>query len=171
MKNIFDLIRILLVLPFFLVLITACSSPTEDDEDKQTIQTYLETEFTGPSDELKNALEQEGAYPPELQKYVEENYKSLVADLEQFVNKNWVMTYQRIAYKNGYRLEPINLVIQKIDDESENTAYNYEVKVKYNKGEEKNTANVTGRINLNENGKISIIRNIDDGGLLEKLNQ
>jgi hypothetical protein len=171
MKNIFGLIRLLLVLVFFSVLMAACSSSKEDDEDKKTIQTYLENEFTGPTDELISALEQEGAYPPELQEYAEENYKPLVADLKQFVNKNWALTYLRFAYENGYQLEPTNIDIQKIEGDTEKAAYKYKVKVEYNKGEETNTANVTGRINLNENGEISIIRNIDDGGLLEKLKQ
>jgi hypothetical protein len=171
MKDAFGLIRILLVLALFSVLMAACSSSKENDEDMKTIQTYLENEFTGPSDELINALEQEGAYPPDLQEYAEENYKPLVADLKQFVNKNWVLTYLRFAYENGYQLEPTNIDIQKIEDDTENATYKYKVKVEYNKGELTNTANVTGRINLNENGEISIIRNIDDGGLLEKLKQ
>ncbi|OIU66436.1 hypothetical protein [Rossellomorea aquimaris] len=170
-KNNFDFFRFLLILTCLSFLLSACNSTKENEEEVETIQTYLEIEFTGPSVELINALEQEGAYPPELQQYAEENYKSLVADLEQFVNRNWVMTYQRFAYENGYRLEPTNIEIQKTEDDSDAAAYNYEVKVSYNKDEKNNTANVTGRINLNENGEISIIRNVDDGGLLEKLKQ
>ncbi len=171
MKNIIGLVKILSALALFFVLVVGCSSPKDNGrDDVKTIHTYLENEFTGPNDELINAFEQEGAYPPELQAYAEENYKPLVADLEQFVNKNWVLTYLRFAYENGYQLEPTNIDIQKIDG-NENAAYSYEVKVKYNKDERTNTANVTGRINLNDNGEISIIRNIDDGGLLEALGQ
>ncbi|WP_257141000.1 hypothetical protein [Bacillus sp. AFS015802] len=39
------------------------------------------------------------------------------------------------------------------------------------KNGETSTATVAARINLNEDGKIVSIRNMDVGGLLEKLNQ
>jgi hypothetical protein len=168
------LIHMLAALSCFSILVVGCSNSDADsqvsDENVKTIQTFLENEFTGPSDELIYALEQEGAYPPELQEYAEENYKSLVADLEQLVNKNWAMTYLRFAYENGYQLETANIDIQKID-ESEEDAYSYEVEVEYNKDGQTKTATVTGRINTNDKGKISTIRNIDDSGLLEKLKQ
>ena len=158
-------LRIAVLVSVF-IFIVGCSK--ESDKNLKTIQTYLEYEFTGPSDELINALKQEGAYPPELQAYVEENYKPLVADLENFVLKNFTLIYLWTAYENGYHLKPTNIEIQKIDGIKED-AYDYEVSVEYTKDEQTNTANVTGIINLNENGKISVIRNLDDGGLLEKM--
>ena len=88
-----NIILSIAVLVSVFIFIVGCSK--ESDENVRTIQTYLENEFTGPSDELINALEQEGAYPPELQAYVEENYKPLVVDLEQLVNKNLTLTYLR----------------------------------------------------------------------------
>jgi len=148
------------------VIVTGCSK--ENPENAETVQTYLEQEFTGPSDELINALKQNGAYPPELKTYVEENYKPLVADLDQFVNRNLTLIFLRTAYEYGYQLEPTNIDIQKID-EIEEEAYNFEVEVEYKKDNQTNTAVVAGIINMNDNGKISIVRDMDDGKLLEKM--
>lgn len=166
------LIQKFAVLATVLILVVGCSNSDsgskDSNENVKTIQTYLENEFTGPSDELIKALEQEGPYPPELQVYLEKNYKPLVADFEQFVNKNYALVFLRFAYGNEYQLKPTNIDIQKINN-TQNNAYNYEVKVEYSKGGQKNTSTITGRINLNDNGKISVIRNMDDDGLLEKL--
>jgi hypothetical protein len=43
--------------------------------------------------------------------------------------------------------------------------------VEYSKDGQKNTAAITARINLNDDGKIVTIRNMDDDGLLEKMKQ
>ena len=157
-------------LVFVFIFITACSieQGKHKKENVNPVQTYLKNEFTGPSDELINALEQKGPYPPELKAYVEENYKPLVTDVENFVNKNLALIYLRTAYENGYHLKPVNIDIQKIDG-IEEEAYDYEVVVEYTKDGQTNTANVSGIMNLSQNGKISTIRNMDDGGLLEKM--
>jgi hypothetical protein len=155
-----------------LMLIVGCSNSASSSKDSdgnvKTIQTYLEKEFTGPNDELRKVLEQDDPYPPELEAYLEENYKPLVADLEDVVNANYALAFLRFAYGNGYQLQPTNIDIQKIKN-TQNNAYNYEVKVEYSKDGETNTATITGRVNLNDNGKISTIRNMDDDGLLEKM--
>ncbi|WP_061809353.1 hypothetical protein [Rossellomorea vietnamensis] len=148
-------------------LVTGCSAPNESDENAETIQTFLKNEFTGPDDELKAAFKQDGAFPPELKEYVDENYKPLVMDWEDMLNTNHILFYQRLAYENGYQLKPTNIEVKKDQD----LAYDYEVKVKYEKNGETNTTTVSGRMNLNDEGDIVTIRNMDDGGLLEKLNQ
>jgi hypothetical protein len=166
MKNIIGLIKKLLVIASVLVLAVGCNTPKESDENVKTIQTFLKKEFTGPSDELKYALEQDGAFPPELKDYIEENYKPLVINLDDMINSNHVLVFQRFAYGNGYQLKPTNIDIQKVQD----NAYDYEVKVEYRKDGQKKTATITGRINLNDDGKIVTIRNMDDDGLLELMN-
>ena len=148
------------------ILIAACSK--ESDENVETIQTYLEQEFSGPNDELINALEQEGAYPPELESYIEENYKPLVSNWEQFINENMTLIFLKTAFENGYHLETTNIDIQKID-ETEEEAYNFEVEVEYHNDDQTNATTVTGIMNINDNGQISMIRNMDDGELLEKM--
>jgi hypothetical protein len=167
LKNINGLLKKLFILASVFVLFAGCSSPKEMDENVKTIQTFLEKEFTGPNDELTDALEQEGAFPPELREYAEENYKPLVMNLENMINSNHVLLFQRFAYENGYQLKPTTIDIQKVQDH----AYEYEVNVEYSKDGQKNTAAITARINLNDDGKIVTIRNMDDDGLLEKMKQ
>lgn len=167
------IVQMLSVLAVVLMVVTGCSDKDnesyETDPNMNTIQTYLENEFSGPGSELIRAFEKEDPYPPELQAYVEKNYTTLVANPEQFLNKNHILLYLRFAYENGYKLNMKSLHIKRIDD-NQVDAFNYEVEVNYSKNGKTNTATVTGRINVNDNGRISIIRNIDDSGLLEKLN-
>ncbi len=171
-SSIGGLIPKFIVFAIVLMLMVGCShsasSSKDSDENVKTIQIYLEKEFTGPKEELRKVLEQDDPYPPELEAYLEENYKPLVSDLEDIVNANYALAFLRFAYENGYQLQPTNIDIQKIKN-TQNNAYNYEVKVEYSKDSETNTATITGRVNLNDNGKISTIRNMDDDGLLEKM--
>ncbi|WP_335873042.1 hypothetical protein [Bacillus sp. 2205SS5-2] len=167
MKNIIGLIKKILVLSSVFVVFVGCSSPKEIDENVKVIQIFLEKEFTGPNDELKYALDQDGASSPELEKYVKENYKPLVMNWEDMINSNHILLFQRFAYGNGYQLQPTNIDIQKVQD----NAYEYKVKVEYRKDGEKNTATISARINLNDDGKIVTIRNMDDEGLLEIMKQ
>ena len=156
------------VLVLVCIFIVGCSKERDKNEKVNTIQTYLEKEFTGPSDELINVFKQKATYPPELKAYLEDNYKPLVADLDNFVLKNFTLIYLRTAYENGYHLQPTNIDIQKVDGIEED-AYDYEVAVQYTKDGQINTATVTGIMNISQNGKISIIRNKDDRELLEKM--
>ncbi|MEI5909320.1 hypothetical protein WAK64_19920 [Bacillus spongiae] len=160
MKNIISFIKNLFVLVPVIVLLVGCFSETVDEK---TIRTFLEKEFTGPSDELKDAFEQDGAFPPELEEYVEENYKPLVVNWEEMIKSNQIMLFQTFAYGYGFQLKPTSIEMKLVQD----NAYDYEVKVEYTKDNQKNTAIITARINLNENGKIVSIRNMDDDGLLE----
>ncbi|WP_406686624.1 hypothetical protein [Rossellomorea vietnamensis] len=157
----------LFMLTALVAIVAGCSAPKESDENAETVQTFLKTEFTGPDDELKAAFKQDGSFPPELKEYVNENYKHLVMDWEDMLNTNHILFYQRMACEKGYQLKPTNIEVKKDQD----LAYDYEVKVNYEKNGETNTTTVSGRMNLNDEGDIVTIRNMDDGGLLEKLNQ
>jgi hypothetical protein len=167
MKKIMGITMNLFVLASVLVLAVGCSSPKERDENVKTIQTFLEKEFTGPNDELTYALEQDGAFPPELEEYVVENYKPLVMNWEDMINTNHILLFQRFAHENGYQLKPTNIDIQKDQDH----AYDYEVEVEYRKDGQTDTAAITARINLDDDGKIVTIRNMNDDGLVEIMEQ
>jgi hypothetical protein len=164
MKN---LVINLVILTSLLALFTGCSAPKDSDENVTIIQTFLKNEFTGPDEKLSEAFKQDAAFPPELKEYVEEDYKPLVMDWEDMLNANQILFFQRMAYENGYQLKPTKIKMNK----DQNSAYDFEVKVEYGKDGETNTATVSGRINLNDNGKIVTVRNLDDGGLLKKMNQ
>jgi hypothetical protein len=163
MKNTTGLFMKLFVLASVFLLFAGCSSQKED-KDAETIQTFLEKEFTGPGEELTSVLEKG---PSKLEEYAEENYKPLVMNVGDMVNANHILVFQQFAYKKGYQLKPEAIDIEKVEDQ----AYQYEVEVEYEKDGQKNTAAVTARVNLNDEGEIVTIRNMDDGGLLEMLRQ
>ncbi|MCM3616529.1 hypothetical protein M3936_02930 [Sutcliffiella horikoshii] len=169
-----QLIQYILAIILTVCIITGCSNSAteshENDENVTTINTFLENEFSGPSEDLQQALEQDGIYPPELQDYVEENYEMLVEDLERFINTNSILEYQRTAYENDYQIRKKNTEILKIN-ETKNNAYSFEVDVEYYRDDQTNTATITGVININNDGKISTIRNMNDDGLAERLRE
>ncbi|MFC0522119.1 hypothetical protein ACFFGV_00755 [Pontibacillus salicampi] len=133
----------------------------------ETIKAYLNLEYTGPTDK-QSSLFDKGLQAPELDAYITENYEPLVANVDGFINKHHVLLYLMAANKSGYQLKPVHINIDKIES-SEYDAYQYEVEVQHMKDEDENTTIVSGRMNLNEEGEISIIRNVDDNGLLDTL--
>jgi hypothetical protein len=151
-----------------IVFILAVGCSQESDENVKTIQTYLENEFTGPNEELSSILDQD-LHPPELDVYLEENYGDIIADLEKMTKEIYVLGFLRDAHFYGYQLQPKNINIQKIKNTQ--NLYDFEVKVEYSKDGQTKTATVTGKINLNEKGKISMIRKVDGFELLEKMRQ
>ncbi|WP_079710545.1 hypothetical protein [Paraliobacillus ryukyuensis] len=162
------------VLLLLLILVNPLMNGDRNNSDKvidannmKTIQTYLEYEFTGPNEKLSTIFDK-GLNSPELQVYIEENYKPLISNIEQMVSNNYVTTFMNFAHEYGYQLNPVNIDIQK-QENTQNNAYNYEVKVEYSKEGQTNTATITGIINLDESGKISLIRKMNDGGLLEDM--
>ena len=173
-RDIRGIIRRLIVLTSVIFLVVGCSNEnidtTERDENVETIETYLENELTGPSDELKVLLKDENPYPPELDEYLQERYNPLVADFDKMVSTSQLLNWLREAAANGYELKTSNIEVEKIKD-IENDAYDFEVKVEYTKNDQTDTTSVTGTINMNEEGKITTIRNINDNGLLDSLRQ
>ncbi|WGG44517.1 hypothetical protein [Rossellomorea sp. DA94] len=157
----------LFLLASVMILATACNISKESDKNIETIRTIIKNEFTGPNEELTAAFKQDGVFPPELKEYVEKNYEPLLMDWEDMVNKNLILFYQRVSFENGYLMKPTNIEIIKDSD----LAYDCKVDVEYSKNGESSMAIVAARINLNEDGKIVSIRNMDVGGLLEKMNQ
>ncbi|ASF40671.1 hypothetical protein CEH05_16530 [Halobacillus halophilus] len=138
----------------------------EGMEGEETVRTYLKNELTGPDKELKQALSESN---DAVLDYVNEHYKSLFTEdnFETFINKYYVMVWLPYAYDVGYELEPIDIQTEKVED-IENDAYHFEVEVQYSKDGEVGTANVTGRINTNDQGKITVIR-FKDNRLEDKL--
>ncbi|MFD1737276.1 hypothetical protein ACFSCX_12000 [Bacillus salitolerans] len=147
------------------IIIAGCSN--ESDRNVKTIQTFLEFELTGPSDELIKELDRVSPYPPDA--YLEENYKPLVADLDRLVKSNLVLIWLREAASKGYQLKPVSIEIQKAD--TQNDAYDFEVKVEYSKDGQTSTDTITGRINIDNEGKIVSIRNINGFELIQKMRE
>ncbi|MGP4074714.1 hypothetical protein [Halobacillus sp. K22] len=144
------------------------NSPSEGDKKgAETVRIFLEKELSGPSDELKRSLDGNGK---SLTTYVDENYKSLFQEdnFETFITQNYVLMWLPSAHGNDYQIEAKEVQIEKVDD-LEKDVYRFEVEVEWRKGGESGTGNVTGRVNTNDQGKISAIRQIEDSGLPDRI--
>ncbi|MGV3487980.1 MAG: hypothetical protein ACO1OC_05285 [Tuberibacillus sp.] len=145
---------------------TSDTHSQNNNNNEAKVQTYLENEFNGPSEELKNILDKEEFIDEvtAMNQYLEKHYKELIAEdfYETFVNTNEALRWLQPAYEAGYQLNAKKMDIQKAGDYN---AYNFKVEVVFSKDGKSNTAAVTGYINFNKNGKISAIRDVNDGGL------
>ncbi|ALX50426.1 hypothetical protein [Lentibacillus amyloliquefaciens] len=149
-----------------------------------TIRKVLETQFTGPDEELIQLLnapenmtiigkgvessDEEKQTNTELESYLNEKYKDHFTEnmYSDFIGK-YAMGFQTSAHENGYRLEVADISI----DQSENNEniYDFSVTVQYQKDDgEKNEAEVTGNAHMKD-GKIGNMEYLDDEGLSQAL--
>lgn len=145
------------------------NNKVSQSEINKTLQTYLKTEFTGPDDEFKNAMEKfnKDGDPSLYNEYLAKKYKPIVTGnvFKEIVNANLSAYYLSLAYTSGYQMKPTNILIKK----AENNGYNCEVEVEYSKNGKTNKVTVKEYININDEGKISRILVDDDGGLVNIL--
>lgn len=167
--------------------LVGCSSETEDraeDENITTIKTVLQEQFTGPDQELIDLLEDPQnatiigeeetstpQNPTELDIYLEEKYKSYFTDnmYDEFI-RAYAMQFQISAYESNYQISVESIDVKQ--NESVEGAYDFTVNVLYQKEDnEEKKAVVSGRAHIYEDGKISNIDFVDDGGLSKILNE
>ncbi|ARI78757.1 hypothetical protein [Halobacillus mangrovi] len=154
------------------------SVTSEEDEgavskDKETILTYLENEFTGPTKELSQAYEKfyaDGSNRDRsvLKSYIDDRYKPLVAkgDYPEFVNVGHALEWLGMAQRYGYELKPADIQIAKDQiEKNDASTYTFHVRVEYSKEGKTDSAMVTGNIHLNKNNRISLIGNVNDSDL------
>ncbi|RLQ92423.1 hypothetical protein [Falsibacillus albus] len=165
---------LLLALCMLAGVAAGCSEATAKNEDETaSIKAYLKNEFNGPDQETKKMLDDFGKTEgggKEFKEYLEKHYKPYVQNekYKDFVNM-YALVWLRKAYGGGYQMKVKDMDIQKTDDAND-TAYTFTLHVDYHKEDEKaKTAKVTGLINLDKDDKISRIRNLDDGGLLQAM--
>ena len=153
-----------LLLLFVLLFVAGCSSSVKSSQDPNitAIKTVLEHQFTGPEPEFVEGLDDiekleqyyENRYKPY---FTEERYNSFIATT--------AFQYVLVAYNNGKEIK-----VEKVDVEKEEDAYTFKVTVLYGKKDgDQESAEVTGRVKFNEEGKITNIQYMNDDGLSEKL--
>ncbi|MGP4074832.1 hypothetical protein [Halobacillus sp. K22] len=123
-------------------------------------------EFTGPSEKVEELYSNNSN--EDMHEYLDDTYKPFFNEksYEHFKGKRYFWMFITHAYLNGYELKPLEINIEKDQD---NNAYSFEVDVEYSKGEETNSTTVMGRINFDGNGKFSRVRYSDKGGLIEEM--
>ncbi|WLR42198.1 hypothetical protein LC087_15865 [Bacillus carboniphilus] len=148
-----------------LILLTVgCSSDEANDENIQTIEAVLKTNFTGPDEEFKKIMEKEN-WVEDLRQYEENLYS------DYFANDSFYLSYVS-RYGSGLWYEPMQnnyqLKVNNIEFEnthSEEIIYNFTVDVEYQKegSELSEVETVTGQANLNNEYKVeNVVIEVND---------
>ncbi|MEH7451717.1 hypothetical protein [Gottfriedia acidiceleris] len=187
------MIRKLSIILMATMMLTACSDSSNTTKQqneqsteasssvtsKKAIKKVLEHLFTGPDKKLidlmwnpkyKTVVNNKEENPT-FDKYVAEVYGPYIADsyLDPFVS-TILSQYSNFAYDDGYKLSLKKISIKQSDNDS--TRYTFIAEVGYQKNEdEEKSANVEGKVYFysKDKGKISVIKLINDNGLLDNL--
>lgn len=152
----------------FLLVATGCSESVEQTEKDSKINEFeamLKESLTGPSEELTAIYKQFASEDVDetvealkkLDSYHKDNYGNYFKDeyFQEILNKSMYFTvFQEKAYREGMKIKAEDIQVER--SETNDTAYDFSVNVHLSDSEE--VWNVEGRINTDENGKITRIR-------------
>ncbi|WP_335432932.1 hypothetical protein [Bacillus sp. JJ1609] len=157
-----------LLLLGFMIIAVGCSSSvksTPQDKNITVIKTVLKHQFTGPNEEFIEGIDN----IPKLEQYYEKRYKSYFTEdmYNRFIAAH-AYDYLLMAHNNGKQINVDTVSVESID--SKEGTYTFKVAVLYDIEESnQGSAEVSGRVNFNKEGKIAGIKYLDDGGLSEEL--
>ncbi|MCM3666531.1 hypothetical protein M3204_19095 [Mesobacillus subterraneus] len=169
-KKIFKYSRLsmsLLLLGIILFL-AGCSSDVESktqDQSITTIKTVLEHQFTGPDQEFVEGLDN----TEKLEQYYEERYKAYFTDEmdNKFISAH-AYDYLLMAHNNGQQIKVDTVSVER--EKSTEGSYSFKMAVLYGEdGSNQKSAEVSGKVIFNKEGKITSIKYLNDGGLSEEL--
>jgi hypothetical protein len=150
--------------------LTSFGAKETQDENVRTMEAVLQNALTGPSDELKDIINQTEWIEP-LRQYEENRYKKYFSDdtsYMDFVN-SYGAVLMNTPLRNGYQFKVKNIEYEKID--AKDMVYNFSVELQYQKeGSELSEVEIVkGQANLTEEHKIEgmVIRINDFFGSLE----
>ncbi|WP_423410510.1 hypothetical protein AABM38_11525 [Heyndrickxia sp. MSNUG] len=157
-----------LLLLGFILLAGGCSSSvksTPEDKNITAIKTVLKHQFTGPTAEFIEGLDN----TKKLEQYYEKSYKSFFTEdmYTKFISAH-AYDYLLMAHNSEQQLK-VDQVSVESDKTTEGT-YKFKVVVLYDtEGTNQGSAEVSGRVKFNKEGKIASISYLDDGGLSTEL--
>ncbi|AZB40996.1 hypothetical protein CEF21_00800 [Bacillus sp. FJAT-42376] len=157
----------------FVLLVTAgCSLsvknvPQNSNQDPNitAIKQVLHSQLTGPDSEFINGLDN----IPKLEQYYEKRYKSYFTEemYNSFVSA-YAYNYLLMAHVKGQQLKVDAVNVKRID--SKDDIYDFKALVLYGKkGSNQKSAEVSGSVNFNKEGKITGITYSEDDGLSKEL--
>ncbi|TGB03687.1 DUF4367 domain-containing protein [Halobacillus salinus] len=153
------MIKKILFSALILLLVVGCSSNQSSGDDaaaestpKEGVTTVLEQMLTGPDEELMELYD--GNDVQATTDYYEEQFGPYFTPeyMEKMLNTNMLNVFHYEAYRNKETMDGVELSVEGSDD-AEN-AYDFKAKVDVSTGE---TADVSGRVNTDENGNITRI--------------
>jgi PBP1b-binding outer membrane lipoprotein LpoB len=157
-----------LLLLGIILLVVGCSSNVKSapkDQNIATIKTVLEHQFTGPEQEFVEGLDNIA----KLEQYYEERYKAYFTEdmFNKFISAH-AYDYLLMAHNNVQQIKADTVSVEK-DGSTEGT-YRFKMAVLYGEeGSNLKSAEVSGKVIFNKEGKITSIQYLNDGGLSEAL--
>lgn len=157
-----------LLLLGFILLASGCSSSvksTPEDKNITAIKTVLKHQFTGPTAEFIEGLHN----TQKLEQYYEKSYKSYFTEdmYTKFISAH-AYDYLLMAHNSDEQLKVDQVSVE--SDKSTEGTYKFKVVVLYDtERTNQGSAEVSGRVKFNKEGKIARISYSDDGGLSTEL--
>lgn len=127
-------------------------SADEETTTKEDVTTVLEQMYTGPDEELIQLYEQGSNeellayYRDEFGPYLTENF------MEKAIATNLVTGFHQKANSHDVKMKIADMSVEQSEDKE--TAYDFAIQIDISNGE---TAEVSGRVNTNEAGKVTRI--------------
>lgn len=146
-----------------LLMLVGCTEEKEaktQDKNIQTIEAVLQNSLTGPSDELKQIVDQESEEKlAALRQYEEKLFKDYFANetsYTEFVNR-YGSTVMIEPIKNDYQLQIKNIDYEKVDEKDSVYDFSVEIQLQKEGSESSKDQIVTGQANLNDEHKIEVM--------------
>ncbi|QAS51289.1 DUF4367 domain-containing protein [Halobacillus litoralis] len=157
------MIKKTLFIVIMLLIAAGCASnqSTGENTTEDDVTKVLEQIFSGPDEKLTRFYEEddyEGVFD-----YYTDHFESFFTEeyMNQAVNTNLLGGFHQKAYGNEVNMEIGNRSIEQSED-TEN-AYDFEMQIDVSNGQ---SAEISGRVNTNEEGKITRIHYIDTQSLM-----
>lgn len=170
--------KLLLYFISFLSLFIFVGCSNSNDTIVDNIENVLTTQFTSPDEELvtlylenmtvigNGNTDESPKDSSDLDHYLENTYQQYFSEesYETFISQDGLL-YQFLAESAGY-----DMSVDAIDVTESDGTYEFSVIVNFQKeNETENQATVTGTVGVDDNGKITRINYLDDGGLYNSL--
>ncbi len=185
-KKVYAIVLVTIAYTVFSILLTGCFNQSAKEKDthkinQKAIEEVLRKSLTCPS--LSSLETEEGlsiigkeldtdSKSPEnslIEKELESMYKTFLTDkyYDIFIRKH-ALTFEIAAVRSGYEITVNSINVY--PKENDPIGYSFKVNVTYGKDTSQNsTAEISGSAQCIEEGKLSYINYIDDGGLLNNM--
>jgi|GEM_PF-6442550 len=162
------MIKKLLFMAITLLIAAGCTSTQSSSENtkeestaKDDVKIVLEQIFSGPDKELTQFYEEHNQ--EEISNYYKDQFEPYFTEkyMDQAMKTNLVSSFHQKAYGNEVKMDIGSMSVEQ--SEEKDTAYDFNTQIDVSNGQ---SAKVSGRVNTNEQGKITRIHYMDPQPLL-----
>ncbi|MCA1011629.1 DUF4367 domain-containing protein [Halobacillus halophilus] len=162
------MIKKLLFMALTLLIAAGCTSTHSSGENtkeqskvQEDVEKVLEHIFTGPDQELSQFYEEHNQ--EEISNYYKDQFEPYFTEkyMDEAMKTNLVSSFHQKAYGNEVKMDINSMSVEQSEDKD--TAYDFDTQIDVSNGQ---SAKVRGRVNTNEQGKITRIHYVDPQPLL-----